>query len=197
MAHRIQEAAKPAPTLRFLPRGTAAVQDYAALMRPPHVNRFLGWRWDGTLGVEVDEVDAQGRATGRKLRTGGRAKLVDQVIVVGPSDPHRHEYVQHARSGDLWCADAATAATCGLPFEPHFGGEHPGAAETAGLAGTALGERLAAHGFSAEPEPAALAWDADFLPAVEGAGKSASEKIAGARKSAAPTSKPPAPPAEK
>jgi len=123
MAHRLNQDG-PAPcVLRVLPRGTALVQDYRALMET-RTNRFHGWRWDGKLGPEfVDPVD------GMKKNHGGRVKKIDEVVEIAADDPHRQEYLRHLRDGDLWAADEATAAAAGVSFEPHFLDEHPKLAE--------------------------------------------------------------------
>jgi hypothetical protein len=119
MAHRLPEVRAPEPTLRFLPRGTALVQDYRALLETG-TNRFHGWQWDGSLGPEFKDT-----ITGQTMRHGGRVKLVDVVVTVLPGDPHRKEYIQHAKDGDFWVADEVTAAACDVPLEAHFLDEHP------------------------------------------------------------------------
>ncbi len=89
MAHRLPEiVAKRAP-LHVMPRGTATVQDYGALMdERASVNRKLGWQWDGTLGPTFrDPADGQTR------RHGGRVKLVDAVVSIAGDDPHIDTYI--------------------------------------------------------------------------------------------------------
>ena len=147
MAHRIPEPVKSLPPLRVLPRGLARVQDYRALVEAG-VNRFHGWRFDATLGP-LQEVPGRG-----KVRPGGRVKGVDAVVEIPSDDPYRQEYVKHLRDGDLWAADEATAAAAGVPFEPHFLGEHP---ETSAAHGVS---DLSAYG----PPVTALPFDAKFRP---------------------------------
>jgi hypothetical protein len=119
MAHRIAEKKVELEPLRVLPRGTASVQDYGALL-DTGTSRFLGWKWDGALGPGfVDPTD------GQQKNHGGRVKQVDQVVVIAAESPHRTEYLKHLRDGDLWPADEATARAAGIMFEPDFGGEHP------------------------------------------------------------------------
>ena len=76
-------------TLRVKPVGTAMVQDFEAL--DGGVKRFIGRRLDVAAGgfVPVDVV---------------------QEI------PFRAEYMQAVRDGDLECADAESAALCGVRF---------------------------------------------------------------------------------
>lgn len=170
MAHRLPEiVAKRAP-LHVLPRGTATVQDYAALMDVrASVNRKIGWRWDGTLGPTF--VDP---ASGQTLRHGGRVKLVDEVATIAADDPHFGEYVKHLQQGDLWAADPQTAAVAGVPFEPHFLGEHP---KTSALHGcNPLDDHnvralVAARTAMTEQERLqGLPWDTKFKPQPPGAG---------------------------
>ena len=158
MAHRLPDPRRPLPPLRVLPRGLATVQDYAALMDPrAGINRFHGWRFDGTLGPEfVDPVDGQTK------RHGGRVKLVDEVVTIAPGDPHRAEYIKHLKAGDLWAADAATAQEAGVPFEPHFLGEHPLTSKAHGV------NPLDDHTARAMVEAGGLSglpWDTEFKPA--------------------------------
>jgi hypothetical protein len=119
MAHRIEEKQAPQVPLRVLSRGLAKVQDYRSLMEA-RTNRFVGWRWDGTLGPEF--VDA---LSGETKHHGGHVKKVDEVTEIAADDPHREEYVRHLKDGDLWAADPETAQAAGIAFEPHFLGEHP------------------------------------------------------------------------
>ena len=118
MAQRIQQT-DPAPcALRVLPRGTALVQDYAALL-DTGTNRFHGWKWDAELGP-------LGAGDDGSQHHGGRVKLVDQVVEIPGSAAHRADYLKHLQNGDLWPADEATAQAAGIAHEPDFGGEHPG-----------------------------------------------------------------------
>lgn len=160
MPHRIPEKRSPTPTLLVLARGTAKVQDHRALMEGG-TNRFLGWKWDGTLGPEFTDPKS-----GKKMRHGGRVKQVDQPVAIAPDDPYRAEYVRAVREGDLWAADEATARFAGVAFEPHFGGEHPATSALAGLSGEKLLRAVRDAGFDPDAGPAAVPWDADFKPQV-------------------------------
>lgn len=160
MAHRIPEARAPQVPLRVLPRGTALVQDYRALV-DAGTNRFHGWRWDGTAGPEfVDPTDKQTK------RHGGRVKQTDQVVEIAADDPYRGEYLKHLQAGDLWAADEATAREAGVPFEPHFAGEHPKTSAGAGLDGAKLTAALKAGGFPEDAGVASVPWDTEFKPKV-------------------------------
>lgn len=158
MAHRIPEARAPEAVLRVLPRGTALVQDYRALMEGG-VNRFHGWKFDATLGPEfVDQKDKQTK------RHGGRVKQVDAVIEIAADDPFRAEYIRHLKDGDLWAADEPTARAAGLPFEPHFAGEHPKTSAACGLDSSKLAAALKAGGFPEDAGIASVPWDTEFKP---------------------------------
>lgn len=52
----------------------------------------------------------------------------------------RAEYRQAIKEGDLWAADAATAALCGVKFDPHFG--DPPVASKPVTAAAAVAKRL-------------------------------------------------------
>lgn len=84
-------------------RGTAMQPDFDA-MRQGH-KRFVGRVLDRNY-----EVDGEKRWA--YVPTGE----VHEV-------PSLHEYVQAVKQGDLWAADEATAAYCGVVFDPHFGAE--------------------------------------------------------------------------
>lgn len=148
MAHRLPEAQPADPPLRVLSRGTAQVQDYLAL-EETGTNRFHGWRFDASLGPEFEDT-----ITKQKLRHGGRRKLVDHVIEIPADSKHRQEYILHLRLGDLWPADVETARAAGVPFEPHFMGEHPATSEKHGLDRAKLVTHLKALGVDVQEEPA-------------------------------------------
>lgn len=106
--------------LRVLPRGTARVQDYAALMGSG-VNRFHGWKLDTTVGKPfVDPDTKQPRRHAVYVKTLG----TENVVEIDSEDPHFGEYVRHLRAGDLWPADIATAQMAGVKFDATFGNEH-------------------------------------------------------------------------
>jgi hypothetical protein len=147
MAQRIADPSNvPDQPLRVLPRGLALVQDYRALIEA-QTNRFIGWKWDGSLGPEF--VDS----TGRKTNHGGRVKQVDEVVTIAADDPHRSEYMRHLRDGDLWPADEATARAAGIAFEVHFMGEHPGVAAAASKPVTSSYDKTYAEPSPIETEP--------------------------------------------
>lgn len=83
--------------LRFRARGSALVQDFERL--EAGVKRFVGRKY-----VEVEPGVWGFQPTGK-----------DEEV------PLRAEYMKACREGDLWPADAATAARCGVPFDPNFG----------------------------------------------------------------------------
>jgi len=84
-------------TLRFRARGTALV--------PNHEHEAAGVR----------------SFVGRKL-----IEVKPGVYGFDPTNsavelPYRSEYVKYCRDGDLYAADAGTAAACGVEFDPAFG----------------------------------------------------------------------------
>ena len=162
MAHRLAAAQPPKPALSVLPRGVALVQDYRAL-HETGTNRFLGWKFDPTLGPEfTDPVD------GQKKHHGGRVKQTDREVVIPADDPFYHEYVVHLKHGDLWAADLETAKVAGVPLEPHFLGEHPAVSAKHGVEGAKLSAALKDLGFpNGAPDPS-LPWDTDFKPIPPG-----------------------------
>ena len=121
-----------ATTLRLLPKGNAAVTDYAAMKN--HVNgpmRKLGWVHDPNVGPKVKDP-----RSGQMVGNGAYRRLNDQVIVIDGSDPHYNEYFRHLRgdprtpgSSEFWPADEATAQAAGIKFDPTFGDEHPESAK--------------------------------------------------------------------
>jgi hypothetical protein len=155
MAHRILEKQTKLPPLRVLPRGTATVRDYRALMEG-RTSRKIGWRWDGTLGPLFTD------SNGIQRRHGARVKRVDEVVVIPTDDPYYGEYVKALQSADLWAADPETAAAAGVPFEPHFGGEHPATSAKHGLDEAKIKATLRECGFPEDAGAAAIPWDADF-----------------------------------
>lgn len=164
MAHRIPEIVAPRPPLHVLPRGTACVTDYAALMdERASVNRKIGWQWDGSLGPEFTDP-----RSGQKMRHGGRRKLVDQITTIAGDDAHYAEYVRHLKEGDLWAADPDTARAAGVPFEPHFLGEHPATSALHGsdpMDDPNVKALIAARAAMSEQERLqGLPWDVRFRP---------------------------------
>lgn len=134
MPHRLAEVLPAPPALRVLPRGTAMVQDYGALVDAGD-RRFHGWKFDTTQGPEfVDKGD------GKTKRHGGFVRQTGAVVVIPPNSPYLTEYKRHLRDGDLWAADQATADAAGVPFEPQFGGEHPEYVPPAKLATPAVAQ---------------------------------------------------------
>lgn len=133
--------------LRVLPRGTARVQNYGALLGAG-VNHFHGWTLDRTIGKPFNDPDTkQPRRHAVYLKNLG----IESVVEISLEDEHLGEYIKHLRDGDLWPADAASAAIAGVKFDPSFGGEH-GAEEKA-----AQTEQIEAlkkkHGEEKAPEP--------------------------------------------
>lgn len=177
---RLPEVRLPDPPLHVLPRGTATVTDYAALMDPrASVNRKVGWAWDASLGPEFADRD------GTTKRHGGRRKLVDAVVTIAGDDPYRDEYVKALRAGDLWAADPETARAAGVAFEPHFLGEHPETSRLHGVDPMDNADVRALVKARAEQSEAerlqGLPWDARFAPKnVPGQEKvaSAADKLA-------------------
>ena len=132
--------------LRFLPRGTARVQDYRALMGSG-MNRFHGWTLDPTLGKPfVDPHTKQPRRHAVYLKKVG----IEQAVSVSTDDPYYGEYIRHIRAGDLWAADLASAQMAGVKFDPDFGGEHDDAAKAAHEA--AVAALVKKHGRTHPPE---------------------------------------------
>lgn len=83
--------------LRFRARGTALVQNFEKL--EAGVKAFVGRKY-----VEVEPG-----------RWGFKPTGADEEV------PHRGEYLKACKDGDLYPADAATAAACGVSFDPTFG----------------------------------------------------------------------------
>jgi hypothetical protein len=161
MAHRIAEKQEPSQPLRVLPRGTALVQDYRAMF-DTKTNRHVGWKFDFSGGLTfVDSKDGQTK------RLGARVKQPNAVVTIAGDDPYRGEYIRHIQQGDLWAADPETAALVGVPFEPHFGGEHPEVSAKHGLDAPKLSAALRVHGFPEESVGAGVPWDLGFREAAE------------------------------
>ena len=99
--------------LRVLARGTAMVCPPEAVASTP--KRFIGRKWDPSFG------------DGKKI-AGAWVPIAEPVEVPLYQEGHAHfeeakgEYIKCVQEGDLWAADAETAATCGVPFDPTFGG---------------------------------------------------------------------------
>ena len=101
--------------LRVLAKGMAMVPYYESFDAGGR-RRFVGRKHDATLGAAFRDEN------GVEHRQGGFPPSHS------PVQPHevddRAEYRQHVREGDLWPADEATAAACGVRFDPSFGGEY-------------------------------------------------------------------------
>ncbi len=96
-------------TLCVRARGDALLQDYEAL--DAGVKRFVGRQFKEVEPGQWGFVPTQ-----------DSAKI-----------PYRAEYVRAVKEGDLWAADAATAAACGVEFDSKFGAsDAPGAPEKGG-----------------------------------------------------------------
>lgn len=113
----------PREVLRVLPRGTARVPDYAALLGN-RVNRFHGWVADKTIGKPF-----QNSETKQQDRHLAHVKRLGEPVVIPTESEHIGEYIRHLRDKDLWPADAFTAQFAGVPFDPDFGDEHGDAAK--------------------------------------------------------------------
>lgn len=83
-------------TLRVRARGAALVENFETMGVSPR--RFVGREWTWVDGFAALKPTA------------------DAVEV-----PFRAEYMLAVKQGDLWAADAVTAAACGVPFDPNFG----------------------------------------------------------------------------
>jgi len=131
-------------TLRVLARGTAQVPNYEAqdAGRNARVTH-------ATIPIGPEFVDAE--IGGGKRRHAAFVKHVGRVLTL----PDRAEYRRHLRDGDLWPADAETAASCGVAFDPLFGGEHTD---------EVLAEHHAVLVEMAGDDPAMKAWISPLLP---------------------------------
>ena len=95
--------------LRLRARGSALVPHYGA--QEQGVKRFVGRRHDPSIGTPyIDEH-------GRSCMSGGWVSLEDAEEVVS-SREHLADYMRHVKDGDCEAADEATAALCGVRFDP-------------------------------------------------------------------------------
>lgn len=86
--------------LRFHARGTACVPDPHGTEMTPQRRRMVARKhaeispgsWAWVPAAEAEEAD------------------------------YHHDLAKACRDGDLWPADKETAAACGVPFDPKFGG---------------------------------------------------------------------------
>jgi hypothetical protein len=165
----------PLKALRVLPRGTAKVPDYAALLGN-RVNRFHGWRPETQIGkpfTNPEETKDEFRQ-GRHLV---HVKQLGDVVEIPLDDEHIGSYLRGFRGqarppgsdsrfelGDVWPADQETATWLGVPFDPDFGGEHGDDAKATLAADIAeihevhgatvpLADVLKAHGLSEHAPP--------------------------------------------
>lgn len=93
-------------TLRFRARGTALAQHHEKL--DAGIKKFVGRQY-----LQLEPGVWGFKPTGESEEVAYRA-----------------EYVKACKDGDLWAADEATAAACGVPFDPHFGASAPAPAPT-------------------------------------------------------------------
>jgi len=136
----------PDDKIRVLPRGTARVQDYGALMGSG-MNRFHGWTLDSTLGKPfTDPATRQPRRHAVYLKKLG----VEAAVEISVDDPYYGEYVRHLRDGDLWPADLETAQRANVKFDPTFGDEHGDKAKAEFKA--AVADLVKRHGQTPPPE---------------------------------------------
>ena len=115
----------PREFLRVLPRGTAKVPDYAALLGN-RVKRFHGWVADRTIGKPFENTET--KAQDRHI---AHVKQIGEVVQIPTDAQHIGEYIRHLRDGDLWAADEFTAQFARVKFDPDFGGEHGDEAKAA------------------------------------------------------------------
>ena len=83
-------------SIRVKARGTCCVVDYRAMGANP--KRVIGRVFDAESGDWT--------STGEAVEV-----------------PATHEFRQAVRDGELWAADEASAAICGVKFDSTFGGE--------------------------------------------------------------------------
>jgi hypothetical protein len=102
----------PKDTLRVLAKGSAQVPNYEAQEGGRNARITHACL---AIGPEFHDDDSH-----TTLRHAAFVKHVGKVVTV----PDRAEYRRHLRDGDLYPADGETAAACGVPFDPDFGGEH-------------------------------------------------------------------------
>lgn len=117
------------PTIKVRARGNALVSDFKQLFNG--VKKYVGWKHDPTLGVDVEIMNEQGQK--QKVRQGGFVRL-EEDVELDVSDPEiALEYRKALAQKDLWPADEACAAFANaggfaekvggeaIKFDPHFG----------------------------------------------------------------------------
>lgn len=106
--------------LRFVARGDALVQNFERLEQGTKC--FVGRKW---IEIRTSDPTAAALAAIGAMDLDGPSRWG----WVGTNEPeevaYRAEYVKACKDGDLWPADAATAAACGVPFDPKFGEASP------------------------------------------------------------------------
>ena len=107
--------------LRVLARGAAMVPVHSA--HAAGQRRFVGRVYDESLGrpytFRDDRNLAQTGIAGVYVAS-AEPTVLDQDVL----GQEWFEYFHAVAQGDLWPADQATAAMCGVPFDPSFGGEY-------------------------------------------------------------------------
>jgi len=99
-----------AVTLRLRAKGDLLCADYDA--HESGIKRFVGRKHSTAYGHEYRDEQ------GNLLKTGGWPSTGEPQEL-----PYRAELAQAVREGDCWAADEATAAACGVTFDPTCGGE--------------------------------------------------------------------------
>lgn len=89
--------------LRFRARGSALVQNHERL--EAGIKSFIGRKFEEVHAAQNGEPAVFGFVPTNK----------DEEVVFN------YEYVKACKDGELWPADEATAAACGVPFDPSFG----------------------------------------------------------------------------
>ncbi len=84
--------------LRFFARGEALVCDFDAMDRTPVLRRMIGRKFEQVTPGQWGWVP-----TGKAEEVRARA-----------------EVIKACKDGDLWPADEATAAACGVAFDPSY-----------------------------------------------------------------------------
>jgi hypothetical protein len=114
-------------TMRVLARGSLLVLDLEfaqATGQRKYVGRkaVAAWKLDELpAGCPRHEAHNLFLEPGEKPIPHYAFPMVEAVVEL----PFRREYRDEVQGGALWPADQATAAMCGVPFDPTFGGEHP------------------------------------------------------------------------